>query len=63
MHVQVKGTVILTIPFYDINLEIKKKNPKFQLIPIYDYKLCIIILVDETLCKKWLSFHKEMISA
>ena len=51
--------------------------PKFQLIPIlrlqvlhdYVYWHCSIdycvklSLVDETLCQKWFSFHKEMISA
>ena len=72
-------SVILTSS-YDMNQKIQKKKKKsllskFQPIPIYVYKLCMIMcigiatqmtllnLIDKTLCKKLLSFCKEMISA
>ena len=45
----------------------------FSWFQFYVYKLCMIMcigiactvlsLVDETLCMKWLSFHKEIVSA
>ena len=58
----------------DINKE--RLFPKFQIFQFYIYKLheyvywhcfidyCVkLSFVNETLCKKWLSFHKEMVSA
>ena len=60
----------------DINKKKKKGNfQNFSSFTFYVYKLCMIMcisiapyhvklcLVDETLCKKLLLFHKEMVSS
>ena len=51
---RLKGEVILTTSFYDMNKKIlEKKNktklfPNFQLIPIFIYKLCMIMCIGIT---------------
>ena len=66
-----KESVILTTSFHDINQKLKKKLVyKTSVVSnfiftsyaslAYRHKLS---LVDKSFCKKWLSFHKEMVSA